>query len=76
MIFTETTRQSECYPTPPAQELKKVSGKESDKAVDKFWEQEPSLWDTVNRVGLRANYVASVYAARMMVPRLELKFNR
>jgi len=44
-------------------------GKESDKAVDKFWEQEPSLWDTVNRVGLRANYVASVYAARMMVPR-------
>ena len=73
MIFKETTRQRQYYPTPIAWELQKFSGKESDKAVDKFWEQEPSLWDTVNRVGLRANYVASVYAARLMVPRLESK---
>lgn len=44
-------------------------GKENDKNVNKFWEQDPSLWDKVNNVGLRANYVASVYAARLMVPR-------
>lgn len=44
-------------------------GKESDKAVNKFWEQDPLIWDKVNRVGLRANYIASVYAARLMVPR-------
>uniref|UniRef100_A0ABM0MA79 Dehydrogenase/reductase SDR family member 1-like n=1 Tax=Saccoglossus kowalevskii TaxID=10224 RepID=A0ABM0MA79_SACKO len=33
-----------------------------------FWELEPELWDTVNNVGLRGHYVASVFAARMMVP--------
>jgi len=44
-------------------------GKDSDKSVDKFWEQDPLIWDKVNRIGLRANYVASVYAARLMVPR-------
>ena len=27
------------------------------------------IWDTVNNVGLRANYIASVYAARIMVKR-------
>ena len=27
------------------------------------------IWDTVNNVGLRANYIASVYAARLMVKR-------
>lgn len=43
-------------------------GKETG-AVNKFWTQEPQLWDKVNNVGLRANYVASVYAARLMVPR-------
>jgi len=37
--------------------------------VDKFWEQDPLIWDTVNNVGLRANYIASVYAARLMVER-------
>jgi len=34
-----------------------------------FWELEPNLWDRVNHVGLRGHYIASVYAARMMVPR-------
>jgi NAD(P)-dependent dehydrogenase (short-subunit alcohol dehydrogenase family) len=31
-----------------------------------FWHHEPQLWDTVNNVGLRSHYVASVYAARLM----------
>ena len=44
-------------------------GKENSKHVDKFWEQDPLIWDTVNNVGLRANYIASVYAARLMVKR-------
>jgi len=44
-------------------------GKESSQAVDRFWEQPPQIWDTVNNVGLRANYIASVFAARLMVPR-------
>jgi len=44
-------------------------GKENAKHVDKFWEQDPLIWDTVNNVGLRANYIASVYAARLMVKR-------
>jgi NAD(P)-dependent dehydrogenase (short-subunit alcohol dehydrogenase family) len=34
-----------------------------------FWESEPSLWDAVNQVGLRSHYVASIWAARMMIPR-------
>ncbi|HEY9763081.1 MAG TPA: SDR family NAD(P)-dependent oxidoreductase [Trichocoleus sp.] len=34
-----------------------------------FWESEPDFWDASNQVGLRSHYVASVYAARMMVPR-------
>ncbi|QQE67493.1 short-chain dehydrogenase (plasmid) [Leptolyngbya sp. BL0902] len=34
-----------------------------------FWEAEPSFWDACNAVGLRSHYVASVYAARLMVPR-------
>ncbi|MBD2260547.1 SDR family NAD(P)-dependent oxidoreductase [Pseudanabaena sp. FACHB-2040] len=34
-----------------------------------FWESEPSFWDASNNVGLRSHYVASVYAARLMVPR-------
>lgn len=44
-------------------------GKEAKGRVDKFWEQDPLIWDTVNNVGLRANYIASVYAARLMVER-------
>lgn len=34
-----------------------------------FWESEPNLWDACNNVGLRSHYVASVLAARMMIPR-------
>ena len=35
-----------------------------------FWESEPEEdWDLINRVGLRSHYIASAYAARMMVPR-------
>jgi NAD(P)-dependent dehydrogenase (short-subunit alcohol dehydrogenase family) len=34
-----------------------------------FWECEPSLWDATNNVGLRSHYVASIFAARMMIPR-------
>ena len=41
-------------------------GKENSQHVDKFWEQDPLIWDTVNNVGLRANYIASVHAARLM----------
>ena len=32
--------------------------------LGKFWMNEPELWDTVNATGLRANYIASVYAGR------------
>ncbi|XP_033626153.1 dehydrogenase/reductase SDR family member 1-like isoform X2 [Asterias rubens] len=34
----------------------------------KFWEVSPNTWDTVNNVGLRCHYIASWYAAKMMVP--------
>ncbi|WP_017301828.1 SDR family NAD(P)-dependent oxidoreductase [Nodosilinea nodulosa] len=34
-----------------------------------FWESDPDFWDACNNVGLRSHYVASVYAARLMVPR-------
>lgn len=35
-----------------------------------FWEAEPAeFWDACNAVGLRSHYLASVYAARLMVPR-------
>jgi NAD(P)-dependent dehydrogenase (short-subunit alcohol dehydrogenase family) len=34
-----------------------------------FWENEPSLWDACNNVGLRSHYIASVYAAQMMTKR-------
>lgn len=33
-----------------------------------FYEQPLSIWDDVNNVGLRSNYVAACYAAKMMVP--------
>ncbi|MBD1876019.1 SDR family NAD(P)-dependent oxidoreductase [Nodosilinea sp. FACHB-131] len=34
-----------------------------------FWEAEPAeFWDACNAVGLRSHYLASVYAARLMVP--------
>ena len=53
-----------CYAAVPT-----LLGKESSANIQKFWEQDPLIWDTVNRVGLRANYIASVYAARMMTAR-------
>ncbi|MGF1566998.1 MAG: SDR family NAD(P)-dependent oxidoreductase [Nodosilinea sp.] len=34
-----------------------------------FWESEPAFWDACNQVGLRSHYIASLYAARLMVPR-------
>jgi len=34
-----------------------------------FWESDPSLWDACNRVGLRSHYVASHWAAKMMIQR-------
>jgi len=34
-----------------------------------FWDNQPSLWDACNNVGLRSHYVASVYAAQMMTKR-------
>ena len=43
-----------------------ILGKDKSQHVDKFWMQDPLMWDTVNNVGLRANYIASVYAARLM----------
>ncbi|XP_077415441.1 dehydrogenase/reductase SDR family member 1 [Vanacampus margaritifer] len=33
----------------------------------KFWETDPSFWDTINNTGLRSHYISSVYASRMMV---------
>lgn len=37
--------------------------------TEKFYDRPISDWDTLIGVGLRAHYVASVHAARMMVPR-------
>ncbi|MEZ5210451.1 SDR family NAD(P)-dependent oxidoreductase [Gordonia sp. (in: high G+C Gram-positive bacteria)] len=37
--------------------------------TEKFYERPLSDWDSLITVGLRAHYVASVYAARLMVPR-------
>jgi len=33
-----------------------------------FWDMPPEIWDEINNVGLRNNYICCVYAARMMVP--------
>ncbi len=34
-----------------------------------FWESDTSLWDACNQVGLRSHYVASHWAAKMMIQR-------
>ncbi|QEY32694.1 SDR family NAD(P)-dependent oxidoreductase [Synechococcus sp. RSCCF101] len=34
-----------------------------------FWESDPGAWDACNNAGLRSHYIASVQAARLMVPR-------
>ncbi len=42
---------------------------ESDAAFDRsFWEQPPSRWDRMFAAGVRAHFVASQHAARMMIP--------
>uniref|UniRef100_A0A8C7LN10 Dehydrogenase/reductase (SDR family) member 1 n=1 Tax=Oncorhynchus kisutch TaxID=8019 RepID=A0A8C7LN10_ONCKI len=33
----------------------------------KFWETDPTIWDSMNNSGLRGHYFCSVYASRMMV---------
>ncbi|KAM9789293.1 dehydrogenase/reductase SDR family member 1 [Neosynchiropus ocellatus] len=33
----------------------------------KFWETDPSIWDSINNAGLRGHYFFSVHASRMMV---------
>uniref|UniRef100_A0A3P9KEQ6 Dehydrogenase/reductase (SDR family) member 1 n=2 Tax=Oryzias latipes TaxID=8090 RepID=A0A3P9KEQ6_ORYLA len=33
----------------------------------KFWETDPSVWDSINNAGLRGHYIFSVYGARLMV---------
>ncbi|XP_040027231.1 dehydrogenase/reductase SDR family member 1 [Gasterosteus aculeatus] len=33
----------------------------------KFWEMDPSIWDSINNTGLRGHYFFSVHASRMMV---------
>lgn len=33
----------------------------------KFWETDPTIWDSINNTGLRGHYFFSVYASRMMV---------
>ncbi|XP_076149866.1 dehydrogenase/reductase SDR family member 1 [Alosa pseudoharengus] len=38
-----------------------------DNMGKKFWETDPSIWDTINNTGLRGHYFCSVYAARLMV---------
>ncbi|XP_070775571.1 dehydrogenase/reductase SDR family member 1 [Enoplosus armatus] len=34
---------------------------------NKFWEMDPSIWDSINNTGLRGHYFFSVYASRLMV---------
>uniref|UniRef100_A0A8C6WV14 Dehydrogenase/reductase (SDR family) member 1 n=1 Tax=Neogobius melanostomus TaxID=47308 RepID=A0A8C6WV14_9GOBI len=34
----------------------------------KFWETDPSIWDSINNTGLRGHYIFSVFASRLMVP--------
>ncbi|KAM9719295.1 dehydrogenase/reductase SDR family member 1 [Menidia menidia] len=33
----------------------------------KFWEIDPSIWDSINNAGLRGHYFFSVYGSRLMV---------
>ncbi|RDD44150.1 Dehydrogenase/reductase SDR family member 1 [Trichoplax sp. H2] len=40
-----------------------------DNSRKKFWEQPDNMWDTINGVGLRAHYIATCHASRLMVPR-------
>ncbi|XP_037537465.1 dehydrogenase/reductase SDR family member 1 [Nematolebias whitei] len=38
-----------------------------DNTDKKFWETDPSIWDSINNTGLRGHYFFSVYGARLMV---------
>ncbi|XP_076600158.1 dehydrogenase/reductase SDR family member 1-like [Chaetodon auriga] len=38
-----------------------------DNMGNKFWEVNPSIWDSINNTGLRGHYFFSVYASRLMV---------
>lgn len=38
-----------------------------DNMGKKFWETDPSIWDSINNTGLRGHYYFSVHASRMMV---------
>ncbi|XP_073232583.1 dehydrogenase/reductase SDR family member 1-like [Porites lutea] len=40
----------------------------SENAEKPFYEQPLNVWEEVNNVGLRSNYIAAWHAARMMVP--------
>ncbi|CAI2353063.1 unnamed protein product [Caenorhabditis sp. 36 PRJEB53466] len=44
-------------------------GKATEMIGKPFFDQDPSMWDSINDVGLRNHYYCSVYAARMMVER-------
>ncbi|KAF3858611.1 hypothetical protein F7725_011812 [Dissostichus mawsoni] len=35
--------------------------------MGKFWETDPTIWDSINNTGLRGHYFFSVHASRMMV---------
>ncbi|XP_013859974.1 dehydrogenase/reductase SDR family member 1 [Austrofundulus limnaeus] len=38
-----------------------------DNLGKKFWETDPSVWDSINNTGLRGHYFFSVYGSRLMV---------
>lgn len=38
-----------------------------DNMGKKFWETDPSIWDTINNAGLRGHYFFSVFGSRLMV---------
>ncbi|XP_074545019.1 dehydrogenase/reductase SDR family member 1 [Halichoeres trimaculatus] len=38
-----------------------------DNMGKKFWETDPTIWDSINNTGLRGHYFFSVYASRLMV---------
>ena len=41
-----------------------------ENANKRFWETDPvKMWDDINNTGLRNNYICTVYASRLMVPR-------
>ncbi|CAL2045619.1 unnamed protein product [Caenorhabditis brenneri] len=44
-------------------------GKATEMVGKPFFDHDPSLWDSINDVGLRNHYYCSVYASRMMVER-------